>query len=80
MGDEKNNWNYVIERILNTELMNDVHAVKVLRALKDAEKVYGYKDGFYLKTAVKTVDNVNIEDIWIARPNDQRQLNVLKRS
>ncbi|CAF1343756.1 unnamed protein product [Rotaria sp. Silwood1] len=80
MDDEKNNWNYVIERILNTELMNDVHVVKVLRALKDAEKVYGYKDGFYLKTAVKTVENVNIEDIWIARPNDQRQLNVLKRS
>ncbi|CAF2399801.1 unnamed protein product [Rotaria sp. Silwood2] len=79
IDNEKNNWNYVIERILNTELINGAHAVKVLRALKDAEKVYGHKDGFYLKTAVKTVDNVNIEDMWVGGSNDQRQLNVLKR-
>ncbi|CAF0813520.1 unnamed protein product [Rotaria sp. Silwood1] len=76
----KNNWNYVTECVLNTELMNDAHAVKVIRALKDAEKVYGNKNGFYLKTAVKNVDNVNIEDIWVGGSDDQRQLNVLKRS
>ncbi|CAF3724017.1 unnamed protein product [Rotaria sordida] len=78
IDNEKNNWNYVIERILNTKLIDDAHAVKVIRALKDADKVYGNKNGFYLKTAIKTVDHVNVEDIWIGMSDDQRQLNVLK--
>jgi len=41
IDNEKNNWNYVIDRTLNTELINDAHVVKVVRALRDADKIYG---------------------------------------
>jgi len=30
--------------------------LKAIRALRDAEQIFGKKDGFYLKTAVKIVD------------------------
>jgi len=77
---KKNNWNYVIDRTLNTEIINDAHAVKAIRALRDAEKVYGNKNGLYLKTAIKTVDNLDLEEPWIGGSSDERQLNVLKHS
>lgn len=59
------NWNYVIDRSLNTALVDDAHLVKIIRALRDAEQVYGNKNDFYLKMAVKTVDNMNLENLWI---------------
>ncbi|CAF3261454.1 unnamed protein product [Rotaria socialis] len=72
-------WDYVIEKTVNTKLAEDAHLVKVIRTLRDAETVYGPKDGLYLKTAVKTVDNANIDNIWIGGPVNPRQLNILKR-
>ena len=80
IDDEKSNWKYVIDRTLNTKIIDDAHAVKVIRALRDAEKVYGDKNGLYLKTAVKTVDHVDDDEMWIGGSEDKRQLNVLKRS
>jgi Ca2+/Na+ antiporter len=79
IDEKKNNWDYVIDRTLNTKFINDSHGVKVIRALRDADKVYGNKNNFYLKTAVKTVDHVDYDRVWIGRETDQRQLNVLKR-
>jgi len=80
IDDSKQNWDYVIERSVNTILAEDPHLVKVVRALRDAEAVYGFKDGLYLKTAVKTVDNVNTDNMWIGGPTNPRQLNILKRT
>jgi hypothetical protein len=80
LDDGKQNWDYVIDRSVNTELAEDSHLVKVVRALRDAEAAYGVKDGLYLKTAVKTIDNINIDNMWIGGPTNPRQLNVLKRA
>jgi hypothetical protein len=80
IDEKKNNWDYVIDRALNTKLIDDAHAVKVIRALRDAEKAFGNKNHFYLKTAVKTVDNLDVNDPWIGGSRDKRQLNILKRS
>lgn len=74
------NWNYVIEQSVNTKLAEDSHLVKAIRALRDAEIAYGSKDGLYLKTAVKTVDHVNTDNMWIGGPVNPRQLNIIKRS
>ena len=79
LDDNKQNWDYVIDRIVNTNFAEDVHLVKVVRALRDAEITYGAKGGLYLKAAVKTVDNVNKENMWIGGPTNPRQLNILKR-
>ncbi|CAF1196238.1 unnamed protein product [Didymodactylos carnosus] len=79
LDDSKHNWDYVIERTVNTNLAAHCHLVKVVRALRDAEAVYGVKDGLYLKTAVKTIDNVNTDNMWVGGPTNPRQLNVLKR-
>ncbi|CAF1905663.1 unnamed protein product [Rotaria magnacalcarata] len=78
--NEKKNWDYVLDRLLNSTLMNDAHVVKVIRSLRELEKVYGSKSEFYLKTAVKTVDNFNIKHRWIGISDDERQLNVVKSS
>ncbi|CAF2633640.1 unnamed protein product [Rotaria sp. Silwood2] len=80
IDNSKQNWNYVIERTLNTNLAEDSHLVKVVRTLRDAETVYGIKNGLYLKTAVKTVENVNTDNMWIGGPINPRQLNILKRT
>jgi hypothetical protein len=80
LGDDRLNWDYVIERAVYTNLAEDSHLVKVVRALRDAEAAYGVKDGLYLKTAVKTVDNVNTDNMWIGGPTNPRQLNVIKRA
>ena len=79
IDDAKKNWNYVIEQSVNTKLAEDSHLVKVVRALRDAEAAYGAKDGIYLKTAIKTVDNANPDNMWVGGPTDHRQLNILKR-
>ena len=71
------NWDYVIDRTLNTKLAEDVHLVKIIYSLREAEKVYGNKNGFYLKAAVKTVDNLDPDNTWILEPNDPRQLNII---
>jgi len=44
------------------------------------KKFMGIKNGLYLKTAIKTVDNLDLEEPWIGGSSDERQLNVLKRS
>ena len=46
IDDSKQNWDYVIERSVNTILAEDPHLVKVVRALRDAEVVYGAKMDF----------------------------------
>jgi hypothetical protein len=48
--------------------------------LRDAEKAYGNKNNFYLKTAIKTVDNLDFDETWIGGSDNKRQLNVLKHS
>jgi len=50
-------WDYVIDKSLNSSNSKDAHFVKVIRALRDGEQAFGKKDGFYLKAAVKVVDN-----------------------
>jgi hypothetical protein len=80
INNEKKNWNYVIDRTLNTDFIDDAHLVKVVRTLRDAEKSYGNKNGFYLKTAIKTVDNFDTENSWIGGSDNPRQLNVLTSS
>ncbi|UJR19898.1 hypothetical protein I4U23_023031 [Adineta vaga] len=80
LDDSKQNWDYVIDRTVNTNLVEHVHLVKVVRALRDAEAIYGSKDGLYLKTAVKTIDNINIDNMWIGGPTNPRQLNILKHT
>jgi hypothetical protein len=77
---KEKHWSYVIDKTLNTKLVDDAHAVKVVRVLRDAEQLYGDKKGLYLKVAVKTVDNLDTDDFWVGGPNDERQLNVLTRS
>ena len=78
--NEKTNWKYIIDRTLNTKLIDDAHAVKVVRALRDAEEVYGKKNGLYMKTAVKMIENLNVDDLWVGGSEDKRQLNVLKQA
>ncbi|CAF2744361.1 unnamed protein product [Rotaria sp. Silwood2] len=65
IDDVKNSWDYVIDRTLNSSLAEITHLVKVVHLLRAAEAAYGAKDGLYLKTAVKTVDNVHVDDPWV---------------
>ena len=83
--NEKLNWKYVIDKILNTKLAAELHVPKIVRALRDAEQDYGSKNQFYLKTAIKTVDNLNVDiewdyyksvEPWIGMPHSERQLNL----
>ena len=85
VDENKRNWKYVVDKTLHTKLATEVHLVKVVRALKDAENDYGAKGGLYLTTAVKTVDNMDMNSTWdytksvepwIGGPNPNRQLNV----
>ncbi|CAF1463292.1 unnamed protein product [Adineta ricciae] len=80
LDDHKQSWNYVIDRTINTDFAEHVHLVKVIRALRDAEAAYGNKNGLYLKTAVKTIDNISIDNMWIGGATNPRQLNILKRT
>lgn len=49
-------WDYVRDQALNSRFSLDSHYVKVVRALKVGEELYGEKDGWYLKAAIKFVD------------------------
>ena len=83
--ENKRNWKYVIDQTLRTKLVTEVHFVKIIRALKEAENDYGSKGGLYLTTAAKTVENLNVNsswdytksvEPWIGGPNGNRELNV----
>jgi hypothetical protein len=83
--ENKFNWKYVIDKTLHTKLATEVHFVKVIRALRDAEADYGSKGGLYLTTAVKSVDNLNVKsswdyydsaEPWIGTPDSNRDLNI----
>lgn len=85
VDENKYNWKYVIDKTLHTKLATEVHLVKVVRAMKDAENDYGSKGGLYLTMAIKTVDNVDMNttwdytksvEPWIGGPNGNRQLNI----
>jgi hypothetical protein len=86
VDENKRNWKYAIDQTLHTKLATEAHFVKVIRALKDAENDYGSKGGLYLTTAIKTMDNLNVNSLWdyptsvepwIGGPtNRNRQLNV----
>ncbi len=80
IDNSKQNWDDVVNKTVNTKLAEDVHLVKVVYVLQDAEAAYGSKDGFYLDTAVKTIDKVNKDNMRIGRPMNPRQLNILKRT
>ncbi|XP_055337789.1 uncharacterized protein LOC129587871 [Paramacrobiotus metropolitanus] len=88
--DATKTWEYVVDRAINTKLSEDSHLVKVIHTLRSAEKVYGSKNGLYLKAAVKTVDNLDLNikhpeiDIpfpWVVAPEDPRQakMNALQK-
>ena len=79
------NWEYVVDHTLHTKLATEPHVVKIIHSLKDAEKDYGSKDGLYLKTALKSVDHLNIaspynyyksHEPWIGMEGANRELNV----
>lgn len=85
MKKDQYNWEYVIGKTLHTQLITEVHAVKIICALKDAEAKYGSKEGLYLTTAIKTVDNLNRDctynvlkshEPWVGLPDATRELNV----
>ena len=48
-------WEWVRQAALNGKNSLDAHYVKVVRALKVGAELYGEKNGFYLKAAVKFV-------------------------
>ena len=52
-------WTRVVEQTLTNEWSLDSHYVKVVRALKVGEELYGEKDGWYLKAALDFVDRFN---------------------
>ncbi|CAF3043317.1 unnamed protein product [Rotaria sp. Silwood2] len=78
--DTKKNWKYVIDRTLNSNLAEIMHLAKVVHSLKAAEDAYGTKNGLYLKTAFKTVDNVNADAPWIEVSDNLRHLSALKHA
>jgi hypothetical protein len=49
-------WKWVTERALTDRWSMDSHYVKVLRALKVGAELFGEKNGWYLKAAVKFID------------------------
>jgi hypothetical protein len=83
--EDKYNWEYIVDKTLHTKLATEPHLVKVIHALKDAEANYGSKEGLYLTAAIKSVDNLNVENSWdyyksvepwIGIRNANRELNV----
>lgn len=52
-------WQWVQEKALTSQWSLDSHYVKVVRALKFGADLYGEKDGWYLKAAVKFVSEFN---------------------
>lgn len=52
-------WSWVTENALEHEWALDDHFFKVVRGIKSFRDLYGEKDGFYLKAAVKFVSEFN---------------------
>jgi len=71
MGDHK--WEYVVDKTINTRLAEDSHFVKVIRALKDASKLFGDDDHIYLNSALKLVKSMDKRGSvhWIGGFHDQ---------
>ena len=80
VDDAKDNWTYVIQRTVNSDLAEIMHLVKVVHSLRAAEVAYGFKNGFYVKTAVKTVDYVNPDKPWIGASDNLKHLSSLKNT
>lgn len=72
-------WSEVIERTLNSDLAKIMHLVKVIYSLKEAEMVYGKKNGLYLKTAIKSVNNVKFDQPWKGGNDNPHYLASLKQ-
>lgn len=49
-------WNWVSRCAVQNELSTSAHYIKPLRTMRDAEKTWGDKGGFYLRAAVKFID------------------------
>ncbi|KAK7697465.1 hypothetical protein SLS64_013477 [Diaporthe eres] len=52
-------WNWVAKSALENKRGLDDHFFKVVRGIKSFRDLYGEKDGFYLKAAVKFVSEFN---------------------
>lgn len=78
LDDTKHNWDYVIDRTLNSNLVYIMHLVKAMYSLQAAERAYGFKNGLYLKTAVKTVEYVTYENPWDGASDNPDDLISLK--
>jgi len=79
------NWNHVVDKALHSKMATDPHLVKAIWTLKTGEVKYGSKNGLYLKAAVKTVDNLNLEapwdyynghEPWIGMRGSSREMNI----
>lgn len=80
IDDEKHNWDYVIKRTLDPKIAAFRHVPKIIHSLRCAEKSYGSKNGFYLKAAVKTVDNLYGDDGFVGASDNAYFLISLKNS
>ncbi|KAF3938453.1 hypothetical protein ABW19_dt0203352 [Dactylella cylindrospora] len=56
VSTEGKGWDYINRKALEGDARFDAHYVKALRAFHEFEKLFGEKDGFYLKAAVKFAD------------------------
>lgn len=52
-------WDWVAKEAVKSEYSVDAHYVKALRSLKEVATTWGDNDGFYLKAAVKFVEEFN---------------------
>ncbi|KAF4944292.1 hypothetical protein FSARC_14713 [Fusarium sarcochroum] len=52
-------WNWVTEKAVENKWALDDHFFKVVHGIKSFKDLYGEKDGFYLKAAVKFVSEFN---------------------
>lgn len=50
-------WHWIVSQAIGGNICPDPHYIKALRALKEAAHTWGDDDHFYIKAAVKFVDN-----------------------
>ncbi|PGH09670.1 hypothetical protein AJ79_05636 [Helicocarpus griseus UAMH5409] len=53
---KKRDWDWVGGQALNGDWAEEAHFIKALRALKEAARTWGDDDGYFIKAAVKLVD------------------------
>lgn len=53
---EGRDWAYVTDKALTSKYRSDAHYVKALRSMREASKVWGDPNSFYLKAAVKMAE------------------------